>query len=242
MILDGKVSVNMSACNDADGDLPTRHFFFLPQMKESNLHVYAAVNTILSYSLWHVLMAVSLFALSAHARSRLSDEQARPMLPPGDVKAIDFQLKIPTRDTKTNSDTQDLCNCLCAYDSLDVIYALTVIVFICLWLVNVANLTAFTMAIEWAVGCIAIGMHMCALWKSSRQLDLSFTRHNTTIDADYGKTLLSLVCVLVALCVLLGTVPPLTDIAHVHSWCAFLDCGSVKLRDGVWLDSDNMII
>ena len=91
MILDGKVSVNMSACNDADGDLPTRHFFFLPQMKESNLHVYAAVNTILSYSLWHVLMAVSLFALSAHARSRLSDEQARPMLPPGDVKAIDFQ-------------------------------------------------------------------------------------------------------------------------------------------------------
>jgi hypothetical protein len=60
-----------------DGNLPTRNFFFLPQMKESSLHVYAALNTMLSFSALHVLLAISLFKCSAHAR--LEPDEAAPM-------------------------------------------------------------------------------------------------------------------------------------------------------------------
>jgi hypothetical protein len=75
-----------------DGNLPTRDFVFLPRMKESSLHVYAALNTMLSFSALHVLLAISLFKCSAHAR--LEPDEAAPMLPAGNkVPAIDFQLK-----------------------------------------------------------------------------------------------------------------------------------------------------
>ena len=119
-------------------------------------------------------------------------------------------------DTKTN-ETQPVFNCLCAYVSLDVIYELAVILFIVLWSVDVAKLTAFTMATEWAVGLIAICMHVCALWQSSHQLNLSFKQHETSIDLHCGKALLSAVCIFVALYVLLGTVPPVPDITHAQS-------------------------
>ena len=108
-------------------------------------------------------------------------------------------------------------NCLCAYVGLDVIYALMVVMFICLYLVNVAKLTAFTMAIEWAVGIVAICLHMCALGQSRHLLDLSCTKQQPTRDVNCAKTLLSLVCVLVGLCVLFGTVPPLPDATHTHT-------------------------
>jgi hypothetical protein len=120
------------------------------------------------------------------------------------------------QDTTTNSETQPLINCFCAYVSLDVIYALTVLTFICLWLLNVAKLTVFTMAIEWAVGFIGISMHVCALWQSNRLLDISFKKHFTTIDFNY-KTLLSAVFIFVALCLLLRTVPFGNSITHAHS-------------------------
>jgi hypothetical protein len=106
-----------------DGNLPTRNFFFLPQMKESSLHVYAALNTMLSFSALHVLLAISLFKCSAHAR--LEPDEAAPMLPAADkVAAIDFRSRTQQKrqDTTTNSETHPLINCFCAYVSLDVIY------------------------------------------------------------------------------------------------------------------------
>ena len=104
----------------------------------------------------------------------------------------------------------------CAYVSLDVIYLLTVLTFICMWSLNVAKLTVFTMAIEWAVGFIGITMHVCALWQSNRLLDISFTKHYMTIDFNC-KTLLSAVFMFVAIFLLLRTVPYGNSITHAQS-------------------------
>ena len=107
-------------------------------MKESSLHVYAALNTMLSFSALHVLLAISLFKCSAHAR--LEPDEAAPMLPAGNkVPALDFQLKTEEKRQDINSETQPSINCFRAYVSLDVIYALTVLAFICLWSLNVAK-------------------------------------------------------------------------------------------------------
>ena len=198
-----------------DGNLPTRNFFFFPQMKESDVHGYAAVNTMVSFSALHVLLAVSLFQCSAYARVELGE--AAPMLP-DKVAAIDWLSRTQQQrpDTTRNSETQPLINCFRAYVSLDVIYLLTVLTFICMWSLNVAKLTVFTMAIEWAVGFIGITMHVCALWQSNRLLDISFTKHYMTIDFNC-KTLLSAVFMFVAIFLLLRTVPYGNSITHAQS-------------------------
>ena len=167
-----------------DGNLPTRNFFFLPQMKESSLHVYAAVNTMLSFSLLHVLMASSLLVLSAHTRAQPHEDQSVVRRP----KAVDFRSRNQDTTQETNMEMSPVFNCLCAYVGLDVIYALMVVMFICLYLVNVAKLTAFTMAIEWAVGIVAICLHMCALGQSRRLLDLSCTEQQPTRDVHWARS------------------------------------------------------
>ena len=163
-----------------DRDELTSEFLFFPQIPESSLHSYAAVNAMLSLTVLHALLCSSLFALSTYER-RIAKEQSNAGAASFKaVSVIDFDfhrhqleeeaVKSAERVTKWSVFKRFVYD----YAALDWIYLACVVVFFFTWATasNSDNEVVYETSVhsEWLVLLLGAMMQAYALWQSERPL------------------------------------------------------------------------
>ena len=171
-----------------DRNVLTNRFLWLPAIEESSLHVYAAVCTMVSLTLLHACMCLSLFALSSYeteltrAKPSLAHkdgyqqlvEPERPGAAGPRMQAIDWQIRRsdePTQNAQTSM-WAEYKRALRKYAVLDWVYLMCIVVFFITWSLNHSEGPLYSTAVhtEWIVLVVAVLMHGYALWQSHRPL------------------------------------------------------------------------
>ena len=155
--------------------------FLFPAMPESTLHNYAAVSTMLSFTLLHAFMCISLFVLQRH-ELRLRNSESSITADNAYVSAVDFHFRrkmdsLTSTDTVT-VDTVPVLNWKhygCAvyeYAALDWAYFACVLIFFGTWAASDTKGPLYDTAVhsEWVVLLLGVLMHVYALWQSERPL------------------------------------------------------------------------
>jgi hypothetical protein len=183
-----------------DRNTLTVPFLVFPSVQESILHAYAAVCTMISFTLMHACMCFSLFALQRHEHvlQRSVVHSTTTYQRAGGYISIDFDFRrsvdvlcvdvlseqrphVPglggTHDTTTTAvDVSSRWNAyrcaLCEYAVLDWIYLLGVIVFFFTWALGSSDGPVYDTAVhtEWFVLAMGSFMHMYALRQNWRPL------------------------------------------------------------------------
>ena len=163
------------------------------QLKEADLHVYAAVVTMTSLTVLHALLCWSLLALSTfEAKLALSMHNVQSPARGDGYLAVDFRLRRPAAERTGDAEhgrqsvpqaaqTQRAASsrwaqyhdALIRYAELDWVYFMCIIVFFVTWALNNSTGPLYRTAVlsEWIVLLLAALMHGYALWKSARPLD-----------------------------------------------------------------------
>lgn len=178
-----------------DRNTLTVPFLIFPSIQESILHAYAAVCTMLSFTMMHAFMCFSLFALQRHERllqlSVVHSITSHPRA--GGYVSIDFDFRrsvqvpsgqlqivsgvgrtydITTTPDETNSRWNAYRCALCEYVVLDWIYLLGVLVFFFTWTLGSTDGPVYDTAVhtEWFVLAMGSFMHLYALRQNWRPL------------------------------------------------------------------------
>lgn len=167
------------------------------QFKEADLHVYAAVVTMIALTVLHALLCWSLLALSAFEQKLALSMHSASMTARGDgYLAVDFrfhrqagqgenaergtQAAPHAQQTQQTQQTQQAGasvwaqyhEALIRYAELDWVYLMCIVVFFATWFLNNNSGPLYSTAVhsEWLVLLLAALMHGYALWKSHRPL------------------------------------------------------------------------
>jgi hypothetical protein len=180
-----------------DSSAPTTPFLVFPSLDESTLHTYAAVCTMLSYTLLHACMCFSLLTLQRHERALSRADMQIPSTGSGvrgdGYVSIDFDFRRrvdlfldstpgtsalgPTASATVASAPSSTrwkaygCG-LCEYAVLDWLYLVCVFVFFLTWASNHSEGPVYDTAVhtEWVVLWLGSCMHLYALWQNWRPL------------------------------------------------------------------------
>jgi|LauGreDrversion4_2_1035121.scaffolds.fasta_scaffold177500_2 hypothetical protein len=171
-----------------DGHALTHSFLIFTPTKESTLHVYAAVNTMIAFTLLHTSMCISLFALSRYEyvlQTKLAGARAAY------VRVVDFDFRKDLNDNRLKSEAgssgnvggqvdeavhsehwHDYRNVICKYVVLDGIYLVCVVIFLICYIMSTEQDALFRAAVvtEWLVLAVGVCMYVYALWQSERPL------------------------------------------------------------------------
>jgi hypothetical protein len=185
------------------------------QFKEADLHVYAAVVTMISLTVLHALLCWSLLALSAFEEKLTLSMHSASMTARGDgYLAVDFRFHRQARQGSENAErgtpaappapqTQQAGasvwapyhEALIRYAELDWVYLVCIVVFFVTWFLNNNSGPLYSTAVhsEWIVLLLAALMHGYALWKSHRPLSW-LPEEPDSIVADALRSVRAAVC------------------------------------------------
>jgi hypothetical protein len=173
-----------------DSNALTQEFLFIPPVRESALHSYAAVNAMTSLTVLHALLCGSLLVLSSYERRLLRDSASTRPPRPKAVSVIDFDFRrheapvdmaVPNVYAAAVESSDGIISrwtsfrrLLYRYAALDWVYLICVIVFFFTWSTasNTDSGLVYQTSVhsEWVVLLLGGTMQAYALWQSERPL------------------------------------------------------------------------